>query len=235
MVCRPGLTAADLGMGSALTNVPISAIIKNQKGIDGVLVFRPRPRIVGVRNVFWSQRTKKSRCARSGPNQPQDQSSRFDTPRNSQVPDFLGNVRDVRVDIRRQDNGEDRASAPNTKDFKIAAVSVSLTGLTVPALTSVLSTDHVFNGLTRPCFGWVFDHIGHENTMCIAFAVEPAGIIDLRETGHNPPVFVLLPASCSSGRAKSTACSQRPAVTLSGPSVPRRMRSCNTPPTAPRR
>src|ERR1700674_2599653 len=62
--------------------------------------------------------------------------------------------------------------APIAKDFKVADVPVSLIGLTMPALVFALSLDRVLNGLTRPFFGWVSDHIGRENTMCIAFALE---------------------------------------------------------------
>ena len=65
--------------------------------------------------------------------------------------------------------------APIAKDFKIADVPVSLLGLTLPALTFALSIDRVLNGLTRPFFGWVSDHIGRENTMFIAFALEARG------------------------------------------------------------
>src|SRR5262249_23460695 len=58
--------------------------------------------------------------------------------------------------------------APMAKDFKVADVPVSLLGLTMAALPFALSLDRVLNGLTRPFFGWVSDHIGRENTMFIA-------------------------------------------------------------------
>src|SRR5262249_3080192 len=55
--------------------------------------------------------------------------------------------------------------APIAKDFKIDAVPVSILFLTLPALQFALSIDRVLNGITRPFFGWVSDHIGRENTM----------------------------------------------------------------------
>ena len=76
--------------------------------------------------------------------------------------------------------------APIAKDFKIADVPVSLLGLTLPALTFALSIDRVLNGVTRPFFGWVSDHIGRENTMFIAFALEGVGIFALSQFGHEP-------------------------------------------------
>jgi MFS transporter, OFA family, oxalate/formate antiporter len=66
--------------------------------------------------------------------------------------------------------------APIAKDFKIDAVPVSILGLTLPALQFALSIDRVLNGITRPFFGWVSDHIGRENTMFLAFLFEGIGI-----------------------------------------------------------
>ncbi|HWX80595.1 MAG TPA: oxalate/formate MFS antiporter [Steroidobacteraceae bacterium] len=82
--------------------------------------------------------------------------------------------------------------APIAKDFKIADVPVSLIGLTLPALTFALTIDRILNGLCRPFFGWVSDHIGRENTMFIAFALEGAGILALANLGTNPVLFVIL-------------------------------------------
>ena len=82
--------------------------------------------------------------------------------------------------------------APIAKDFKIADVPVSLIGLTLPALTFALTIDRVLNGLCRPFFGWVSDHLGRENTMCLAFGIEGLGIISLANLGTDPVYFVLL-------------------------------------------
>jgi len=82
--------------------------------------------------------------------------------------------------------------APIAKDFKVADIPVSLIGLTLPALTFALTIDRVLNGLCRPFFGWVSDHIGRENTMFIAFALEGFGIIALANFGTDPVRFVLL-------------------------------------------
>ena len=78
------------------------------------------------------------------------------------------------------------------KDFKVADIPVSLLGITLPALTFALSLDRILNGLTRPFFGWVSDHIGRENTMFIAFAIEGVGILALAKFGGDPVLFVIL-------------------------------------------
>ncbi|HZY23220.1 MAG TPA: oxalate/formate MFS antiporter [Beijerinckiaceae bacterium] len=81
---------------------------------------------------------------------------------------------------------------PIAKDFKIAEVPVSLIGITLPALTFAATIDRVLNGVTRPFFGWVSDHIGRENTMFLAFAIEGVGIYALSVYGQNPLLFVIL-------------------------------------------
>ena len=81
---------------------------------------------------------------------------------------------------------------PIAKDYGLAQTPVSLLGLTLPALTFALAIDRILNGVTRPFFGWVSDHIGRENTMFIAFAMEAVGILALAKWGHNPMAFVLL-------------------------------------------
>ncbi|MGK9168963.1 oxalate/formate MFS antiporter [Inquilinus limosus] len=84
--------------------------------------------------------------------------------------------------------------APIATDFKIGDTPVSMLGLTMPALTFALSLDRVLNGVTRPFFGWVSDHIGRENTMFIAFFLEAVGIVLLMEFGQDPVLFVILTA-----------------------------------------
>ena len=82
--------------------------------------------------------------------------------------------------------------APIAKDFGIADTPVSMLGLTLPALTFALAIDRVLNGVTRPFFGWVSDHIGRELTMFIAFALEAVGILALSAYGRDPVTFVIL-------------------------------------------
>jgi OFA family oxalate/formate antiporter-like MFS transporter len=82
--------------------------------------------------------------------------------------------------------------APIANDYKIAGIPVSILGLTLPALTFALTIDRVLNGLCRPFFGWVSDHIGRERTMFIAFLAEGVGIYALLYFASNPVLFVIL-------------------------------------------
>jgi OFA family oxalate/formate antiporter-like MFS transporter len=82
--------------------------------------------------------------------------------------------------------------APMAKDFKVANVPVSLLGITLPAVTFALSIDRIMNGITRPFFGWVSDHVGRERTMFVAFLLEGLGILLLLKFATSPALFVVL-------------------------------------------
>jgi OFA family oxalate/formate antiporter-like MFS transporter len=81
---------------------------------------------------------------------------------------------------------------PTAKDFQIDNAPVTILGLTLPALTFALALDRALNGLTRPFFGWVSDHIGRENTMFIAFLLEALAVYGLLTFAHDPLQFVIL-------------------------------------------
>ena len=59
------------------------------------------------------------------------------------------------------------------------------------ALSIALMLDRILNGLTRPFWGWISDHIGRYNTMAMAFALEGMAIIALTQLVHKPLWFVL--------------------------------------------
>jgi OFA family oxalate/formate antiporter-like MFS transporter len=81
---------------------------------------------------------------------------------------------------------------PMAKDFKIDGIPVTILGLTLPALTFALALDRAMNGLTRPFFGWISDHIGRENTMFIAFLLEALAVYGLLSFADDPVLFVIL-------------------------------------------
>jgi OFA family oxalate/formate antiporter-like MFS transporter len=62
----------------------------------------------------------------------------------------------------------------------------------VTALGLALILDRILNGITRPFWGWVSDHIGRYNTMAIAFSLEAVGIFALLQFVDRPMAFVLL-------------------------------------------
>ena len=77
---------------------------------------------------------------------------------------------------------------PFAKEFKVADVLV----LGMAALPLSLTLSRVTNGLTRPFFGWVSDHIGRESTMALAFSLEAVAILVLFAFIDQPAMFVVL-------------------------------------------
>ena len=194
-----GLTAAGFGAGSALTIIPIQAIIKSS-GYDtaflyfgiaqGLIVFLVSLGLTDPRSVISSALAKK-----------------VATP--SKSPAILQTRRNFRpLEVIREPvfwvmylmfvlvgAGGLMATAQLAliaKDYKIAESPVSLIGITLPALTFALAIDRILNGVTRPFFGWVSDHIGREMTMLIAFGLEALGILALWQLGSNPVAFVIM-------------------------------------------
>jgi len=77
---------------------------------------------------------------------------------------------------------------PFAKDFGVANAMV----LGMAALPLSLTLSRFTNGLTRPFFGWVSDHIGRENTMALAFSLECVAILILFAFIDRPALFVVL-------------------------------------------
>jgi len=77
---------------------------------------------------------------------------------------------------------------PFAKEYNVAQVPV----MGMAALPLSLTLSRVTNGLTRPFFGWVSDHIGREATMALAFSLEAVAILVLFAFLDDPAMFVVL-------------------------------------------
>src|SRR6266705_3868264 len=186
-----GLTAAGFGAGSALTVVPIANMIQSS-GYEAAFLWFGLGQGILVVLVGWLLRAPYPGAAPAPAARAVQQTRRdYEWKEVLRSPPFwLMYVMFVMVGA-----GGLMATAqlaPIAKDFKIDNVPVSLLGITLPALTFALSIDRVLNGLTRPFFGWVSDHIGRENTMFIAFGLEAVGIVLLGVYGRDPVAFVIL-------------------------------------------
>jgi len=79
------------------------------------------------------------------------------------------------------------------KSFGITAqTTVVIFGMAFAAIPTALTFDRITNGLTRPFFGWVSDHIGRENTMAIAFILEGIAIFLMLQYRSDPYLLVVL-------------------------------------------
>ena len=73
-------------------------------------------------------------------------------------------------------------------EFSVAQMTV----WGMAALPLALTIDRFTNGLTRPFFGWVSDHLGRENTMFLAFVLEAVAMTAWLLTRGDPLAFALL-------------------------------------------
>jgi OFA family oxalate/formate antiporter-like MFS transporter len=83
---------------------------------------------------------------------------------------------------------------PMAIDYKVDKIPVTFLWMTMPALTFALSADRLVNGVCRPFWGWLSDHIGRERTMAVAFGLEAIAIFILIKTAHNHLMFIIFSA-----------------------------------------
>ena len=194
-----GLTAAGFGAGSAMTIIPIQAIIKSMGyqtaflyvGIaQGLIVMMVAMALTDPRQVLSPALAKMAQNRSSNPRIPQ--TGRDYRPLEIIRQPVFWVMYVMFVLVAAGGLMAVAQLAPIAKDFKISDIPVSILGLTLPALTFALTIDRVLNGITRPFFGWVSDHIGRELTMLIAFSLEGVGIMCLYRFGQEPVAFVVL-------------------------------------------
>ena len=186
-----GLTAAGFGAGSALTIVPIANLIKSH-GYEVAFLWFGLGQGLVVMLVALLLRAPEAGEA-PVPAAPAVQQTRRDYgPREVLKTPVFWVMYAMFVLVGAGGLMATAQLAPIAKDFRVDNIPVSILGLTLPALTFALSIDRVLNGICRPFFGWVSDHIGRENTMFIAFLLEGIGIYALLLMAGNPIWFVVL-------------------------------------------
>ena len=186
-----GLTAAGFGAGSALTIIPIAGLIKSSGYETAFLWFGLGQGIVVMLVAMLLRAPGPDEV--SIPATPAVQQTRRDYRWNETLKTPVFWVMYLMFVLVGAGGLMATAQlAPIAKDFKVDNIPVSILGLTLPALTFALSIDRVLNGICRPFFGWVSDHIGRENTMFIAFLLEGIGIYALLMLAGNPIWFVVL-------------------------------------------
>jgi OFA family oxalate/formate antiporter-like MFS transporter len=69
-------------------------------------------------------------------------------------------------------------------------------GFGLTALVMAIELDRILNGLTRPFWGWVSDHIGRENAIFISFMLEAVAVFALLRLISHPIWFIALSGLC---------------------------------------
>ncbi|AWU95762.1 oxalate/formate MFS antiporter [Azospirillum ramasamyi] len=185
-----GLTAAGFGAGSALTIVPIATMIETSGFEQTFLVFGLGQGLVILVLACFLADPPKMGYGRSTATAAAER--RHFTPQEMLRTPVFWIMYAMFTMVAAGGLMVTAQLGPIAADMGLVDAPVSILGLTLPALTFALSVDRVMNGITRPFFGWVSDHIGRENTMFIAFAIEAVGVMALSAYGADPLAFVIL-------------------------------------------
>jgi OFA family oxalate/formate antiporter-like MFS transporter len=183
-----GLTAAGFGAGAALTVIPIRMLIAARGYGDAFLWFGAGQGIVLVLVAGILRGPDKVLTASAAVARRLNQSARsFTSTEMLRSPVFW--LMYVMFVLNAATGLIATAQlAPIAKDYGIANSPI-LFGATV--LSVALVVDNVLNGLARPFFGWVSDHLGREVTMAIAFFFGSCSYLLLATLGHGPWTFVI--------------------------------------------
>jgi OFA family oxalate/formate antiporter-like MFS transporter len=184
-----GLAAAGYGFGAFFTSFPIDSMIKSSGYAQTFIVWGVIQAVIGV---LAAQRLRTPpdgyQVASAAPAPAVAQSRRSYSPREMlKSPVFyllfimmsMMSTSGLMVVFN---------VGPFAKDFGVANMLV----FGMAALPLSLTLSRVTNGLTRPFFGWVSDHIGREATMTLAFSLECAAILVLFAYINQPALFVVL-------------------------------------------
>ena len=186
-----GITAAGFGAGAAITVVPISKMIAGS-GYQHAFFFFGILQGLIVFIIAWGLLAAPPQLVAAAP-RPNQAARSFAPTQVLRTPLFY--VMYLMFVLVASGGLMMTASmAPIAKDLRIEKIPVELLGVAMPALVFAITLNRVFDGVGRPFFGWVSDHIGRENTMAIAFVIGAGALFTLSQAGSNPVVFVLVTA-----------------------------------------
>ena len=189
-----GLVVASFGAGSALTVVPISAVIASRGYDAAFLYFGMGQGLLVIALALGLEDPNKllKQLDTPPPASRLPQTRRDYTPAETLRQPVFWVMYAMFVLVAAGGLVATAQLAPMARDFKIHDVTISMMGLLLPALTLALALDRALNGFSRLFFGWVSDRIGREQTMVIAFMLEAVVILSMYELGPHPIGFVLL-------------------------------------------
>jgi OFA family oxalate/formate antiporter-like MFS transporter len=185
-----GLTAAGYGAGSALSVIPIQAVI-GSAGYEAAFFWFGLVQGGIVFILAWLLRGPDP-GEMAGVGAPKVvQSSRSYTPVQVLSTPVFWLLYIMFVMVSASGLMATAQIAPIAKDFHVGDV-VLLFGAST--LSMALIIDNVCNGAARPLFGWISDNIGREFTMAIAFGLGGVAYWLLGSLGYAPWGFVVFAA-----------------------------------------
>jgi len=186
-----GLAAAGYGFGAFFTSFPIDSMIKSSGYAHTLVVWGIIQGVIGIVAAQWLRLPPENyQVASTAPaaTTAVAQSGRSYSPREMlKSPVFY--LLFIMMSMMSTSGLMVTSNVgPFAKEFGVADALV----LGMAALPLSLTLSRVTNGLTRPFFGWVSDHIGREGTMALAFSLECVAILILFAYINQPAMFVVL-------------------------------------------
>src|SRR5215831_5020981 len=186
-----GLAAAGYGFGAFFTNFPIDSMIKSSGYEHTLLVWGIIQGVIGVAAALGLRVPSEDyRPAGYDPTivTTEMQSRRSFSPREMLTNPIFYLLFIMMAMMSTSGLMVVSNVGPFANEYGVAQVLV----FGMAALPLSLTLSRVTNGLTRPFFGWVSDHIGRESTMALAFSLEAVAILVLFAFIDNPAMFVVL-------------------------------------------
>jgi oxalate/formate antiporter len=185
-----GLAAAGYGFGAFFTSFPIDSMIKSSGYAHTLVVWGIIQGVIGIVAAQWLRIPPEGWQPEgySPATATTAQSKRSFTPREMlknpvfYLLFFMMSLMSTSGLMVTSNVG------PFAREYNVANAMV----LGMAALPLSLTLSRVTNGMTRPFFGWVSDHIGREMTMFVAFSLEAVAILVLFAFIDQPALFVVL-------------------------------------------
>jgi OFA family oxalate/formate antiporter-like MFS transporter len=184
-----GLTAAGFGAGAAATVVPIITVINNY-GYDKAFLWFGLGQ--GLVILVLSQYLKAPKPGEApAAAKRASQSAREFKPMEMLGTPLFWLLYVMFVTVAASGLVVTAQVAPIARDYKIANLPVNFLFIGSTVLVMAGIVDNILNGLARPTFGWVSDHIGRENTMAIVFTCGAGAYWALGTIGNSPWTFIV--------------------------------------------
>ena len=188
-----GLTAAGFGAGVALTIAPIRAMIQSSGYAHTFFVFSI---ILGGIVVICSAFIRAPRAEEMPPMDKikTRQGAVEATPQQALQSPIFWTMYAMFFLVAAGGLMSTAQLDPIAHQRHIANSVVTLFGMTAPAVVMALQFHSITNGVGRPLNGWISDHIGRANMMCIAFAIEAVCLAAFGFFGTTPISFIVTDA-----------------------------------------
>jgi OFA family oxalate/formate antiporter-like MFS transporter len=186
-----GMIAAGLGLGAAITAIPLSRTILASGYRHAFLLFGL---LQGISIFCLGAFLIKPDVTERRPTQAATAPRREFTPSQTVRTPVFWFIYLVYVMIGSGGMIVTAQLGPIAHDLGPERQTITLLGFSLPLLTLAISIDNFANGLTRPFSGFLSDRIGRENAMLLMFSAEGVAFLGMSIFGRQPLGFLVFAA-----------------------------------------